>query len=156
MERRPTEMLEEEHHFIQKVVGAMAAVSERLEVGQEVDAETLQNIVEFMRTFADKCHHGKEETHLFPLLESRGVPVRGCPLAVLIQEEHEELHEELRKVTKIRGRVGEAAIRVAQVLHPHFERENELALSVIGLARELVEGKTSADFAKALELADKF
>jgi len=86
MERRPTEMLEEEHHFIQKVVGAMAAVSERLEVGQEVDAETLQNIVEFMHTFADKCHHGKEETHLFPVLERKGVPAGGCPLAVLMAE----------------------------------------------------------------------
>lgn len=78
----------------------------------------------------------------------------GIPKAM--EEEHEELHQELRKVTKIRGKVGEAAIRVAQVLHPHFERENELALPVIGVARELVEGKTSADFPKALELADKF
>lgn len=86
MEKRPMEMLEAEHHVIQKVVGAMAAVTETLEVGQEVEAETLQNIVEFMRTFADKCHHGKEETHLFPVLKRKGVPVRGCPMAVLIAE----------------------------------------------------------------------
>lgn len=78
----------------------------------------------------------------------------GIPKAM--EEEHEELHEELRSATKIRGKVGEAAVRVAQALHPHFERENELALPVIGVARELVEGKTSADFLKALELADKF
>ena len=86
MGKTPTEILEEEHHFIQKVVAAMRAVSEKLETGQEVEAETLRNIVEFMRTFADKCHHGKEETHLFPLLERKGVPVRGCPLAVLMAE----------------------------------------------------------------------
>jgi len=79
-------MLEEEHHSIQKVVGAMAVIAERLEMGQEVKAETLQNIVEFMRTFADKCHHGKEETHLFPVLEKKGVPVRGCPMGALIAE----------------------------------------------------------------------
>jgi hemerythrin-like domain-containing protein len=64
----------------------MAVIAERLEMGEEVDAETLQNIVEFMRIFADKCHHGKEETHLFPLLERKGVPVRGCPLAMLMAE----------------------------------------------------------------------
>jgi len=86
MGKTPTEMLEEEHHFIQKVVDAMTAVSERLEMGQEVEAEMLRNIVDFMRTFADKCHHGKEETHLFPVLERKGVPVRGCPLAVLMAE----------------------------------------------------------------------
>ena len=73
-----------------------------------------------------------------------------------MEEEHEELHQELRKITKMRGKIGGAAVRVAEVLHPHFERENELALPVIGVARELVEGKSSPDFPKALELADKF
>ena len=73
-----------------------------------------------------------------------------------MEKEHEELHKELRKATKMRGRVGEAAVRVAEVLHPHFERENELALPVIGVARELAEGKPSPDFPKALELANTF
>jgi uncharacterized protein YbjQ (UPF0145 family) len=73
-----------------------------------------------------------------------------------MEEEHEELHQELRKITKMRGKIGGAAVRVAEVLHPHFERENELALPVIGVTRELVEGKSSPDFPKALELADKF
>jgi len=78
----------------------------------------------------------------------------GIPKAM--EEEHEELHQELRKATKIPGKVGQVAVRVAEVLHPHFERENELALPVIGVARELVEGMSSPDFPKALELADKF
>ena len=55
--------------------------------------------------------------------------------------EHEELHEALRKATRIRGKVGEAAKQVARVLHPHFVRENELALPVIGIAKELAEEK---------------
>lgn len=70
--------------------------------------------------------------------------------------EHEELHMELRKATRMPGKVGKAAKQVAQVLHPHFEKENELALPVIGVARELAEGKTSTDYPKALELHDKF
>jgi hypothetical protein len=70
--------------------------------------------------------------------------------------EHEELHEELRKATRMPGKVGEAAKHVAQVLHPHFEKENELALPVIGVSRELAEDKTSPDFARALELCERF
>jgi chromosome segregation ATPase len=70
--------------------------------------------------------------------------------------EHEELHEALRKAIRMPGKVGVAARQVAQVLHPHFERENKLALPVIGIARELAEEKTSADFPKALELFEKF
>ena len=84
--KTPTETLEEEHHYIQKVVGVMAVIAEKLEKGEDTDAETLQKIVEFMRTFADKFHHAKEETHLFSLLEKRGIPVRGCPIGVLTVE----------------------------------------------------------------------
>lgn len=62
----------------------------------------------------------------------------------------------MRKATRMPGKVGKAAKQVAQVLHPHFERENELALPVIGIARELAEDKASADFPKALELSEKF
>ena len=84
--KTPTDTLEEEHHYIQTVVGVMAVIAEKLEKGEDTDVETLQKIVEFMRTFADKCHHAKEETHLFTLLEKRGVPVRGCPIAILTAE----------------------------------------------------------------------
>jgi hypothetical protein len=78
----------------------------------------------------------------------------GIPEAM--REEHEELHDELQKAIKMPGTVGKAAKRVAEVLHPHFERENELALPVIGVARELAEGRTSPDFPRALELYEKF
>ena len=86
MDKSPTEILEAEHHVIQKVVGAMAVLAQTLETGQEVEAKTLEDIVEFMRTFADKCHHGKEEAHLFPALERKGIPPRGCPVGALLHE----------------------------------------------------------------------
>lgn len=86
--KKPTEELEREHLTIHKVIGAMAVLIERLEVGKEVDAAVLTDISEFMQTFADRCHHGKE-SYLFKLLEKKGVAVSGCPLAVL-REEHEK------------------------------------------------------------------
>jgi hypothetical protein len=45
---------------------------------------------------------------------------------------------------------------VAQVLHQHFEKENELALPMIGVARKLAEDKTSTDFPRALELSERY
>jgi hypothetical protein len=71
-------------------------------------------------------------------------------------EEHEELHDELKKATRMKGAVGKAAKHVAEVLHPHFQKENDLALPIIGIARELGEGKPSEDFAKAEELFERF
>jgi hemerythrin-like domain-containing protein len=86
MEKKPTDVLEEEHHYILKVIGAMSVLAESLEKGEQVEPETLKNIVEFMRIFADKCRHGKEETLLFPILEKRGVPMQGCPIGVLTHD----------------------------------------------------------------------
>ena len=85
-EKSPTEMLEAEHRVIQRVVGAMAVMAHALESGQAVEVRTLRDIVEFMRTFADKCHHGKEEVQLFPALERQRFPAHGCPMGALLHE----------------------------------------------------------------------
>ena len=82
----PTQMLEDEHVVIAKVVAAAPLLADLLEAGQTVDVETLRGVVEFMRTFADKCHHGKEEELLFPLLLKKGVPAEGCPVGPLMAE----------------------------------------------------------------------
>ena len=86
MAYNPTQMLENEHLIIAKVVGAASVLADRLGAGQEVGNETLQGVVEFMRIYADKCHHGKEEELLFPLLGKKGVPMQGCPVGALTME----------------------------------------------------------------------
>jgi hypothetical protein len=73
-----------------------------------------------------------------------------------MKEEHEELHDQLRKAVRMPGTVGKAAKLVADALHPHFEREDELALPVVGIMRELAEGKTSPDYHRALQLCEQF
>ena len=82
----PIEVLEAEHRVIQRVVAGMAVLVERLDGGQDLDVHMLENIVEFLRTFADRCHHGKEEAFLFPALIHRGVPSHGCPIGGLTME----------------------------------------------------------------------
>jgi hemerythrin-like domain-containing protein len=86
MAQSPTQMLEDEHLVIAKVVGAVPILADRLEAGLELEVELLQEVVEFMRTFADRCHHGKEEELLFPLLAKKGVPMQGCPVGALTGE----------------------------------------------------------------------
>ena len=58
-----------------------------------------------------------------------------------LELEHEELHEQLYKGIKEGGKVGEAAKAVADILHPHFEKEEEYALPLppLGLLSLLLE-----------------
>ena len=82
----PTEMLEAEHRVIALIVGAAPVLASRLEEGAPVDSLLIAGIVEFMRLYADQCHHGKEEELLFPALAAKGVPLHGCPIGGLISE----------------------------------------------------------------------
>ena len=82
----PTEMLEAEHRVIAKVIGAAPVLADQCDAGHAVDVDLVGAIVEFMRTFADQCHHGKEELLLFPALGRKGVPLQGCPVGALTAE----------------------------------------------------------------------
>jgi hypothetical protein len=53
--------------------------------------------LEYARDYVDRCHNQKEEQHLFPLLERRGVSRTGGPLAVMLAE-HEAAREMLARL----------------------------------------------------------
>jgi hypothetical protein len=69
--------------------------------------------------------------------------------------EHEELHRELRKATKEKGPLGDAAKAVAEVLHPHFVKEEEYAMPPLGLLSVMAEGRVSARMRDALVMTNK-
>ncbi|MGQ9493468.1 MAG: hemerythrin domain-containing protein [Anaerolineae bacterium] len=83
---RATEQLMEEHRAIETVLNILENVCQRLETGKAVDAEHLEHILEFIRIFADRCHHGKEEDLLFPAMEKAGIPREGGPIGVMLIE----------------------------------------------------------------------
>jgi hypothetical protein len=72
-----------------------------------------------------------------------------------LKAEHEELHAELVKATRMVGKVGEAARAVAALLHPHFVKEEECALPPLGLLSALAEGKVTPEMRQVLALTDK-
>ncbi|MBZ5514772.1 MAG: hemerythrin domain-containing protein, partial [Acidobacteriia bacterium] len=84
-----TAILRKEHDAILKMLDATEEAARRIDAGQAVAPETLEGLLEFFRLFADRCHHGKEEDLLFPLLESHGMPRAGGPVGVMLRE-HEE------------------------------------------------------------------
>lgn len=132
----PTKVLENEHRLIANVVGTTSALADGLEAGQIVSDVVLQDTVEFMRMFADKLHHGKEEDLLFPILIQKGVPPHGCPIGALTAE-----HVEGRTLVKGLAQATDAFIKgtasarellvsslrgIAQLYPYHIWKENYL------------------------------
>jgi len=72
-----------------------------------------------------------------------------------LRTEHEELHEELVRAVKAGGDVGSAAKKVAEVLHPHFQREEEFALPPLGLLSILAVKKVDLEMKEVLDMTSK-
>jgi hypothetical protein len=62
-----------------------------------------------------------------------------------IRREHEAIHTALAEATRAPGRVGAAAKALAEALHPHFEREEQIALPPLGLLAQLAAGEPVPD-----------
>jgi len=69
-----------------------------------------------------------------------------------IRREHEELHADLARAEREPGPIGEAARKVARILHPHFLREDEYAIPPLGLLARLAKGQVTPDMADVLPL----
>ncbi|MGB8475977.1 MAG: hemerythrin domain-containing protein [Candidatus Acidiferrum sp.] len=135
-----TEILRKEHDAILKMLDATDEVRLRLVRGEEVAPGVLDGILEFFRVFADRCHHGKEEDLLFPLLEKKGMPRDGGPIGVMLRE-HDRGRELVREmelasssskdIARSSGRRwAQAAAEYTNLLREHIAKENNVLFQV--------------------------
>jgi len=71
-----------------------------------------------------------------------------------LNEEHEELHRELARITEVGGAIGEAAKKVAIIMHPHFIMEEEYAMPPLGLLEPLSKGDIKPEMKAVLKITD--
>ena len=119
-----TEELRAEHQIILSVAAVLETLTERFQRGDGFELEGLGQCVEFLRYFADACHHAKEEDLLFPLLESKGIPREGGPIGVMLYE-----HQIARRYT----------LEMRSALSAVLRKEDGAAEKFIEPARQYVE-----------------
>ena len=78
-----------------------------------------------------------------------------CNIPSPLKREHEELHKELTRATNVAGKIGDAARAVAQILHPHFVKEEEYALPPLGMLPRLAAGDVTPEMADVLALTER-
>jgi len=83
---KATQQLKDEHEGIKLMLNIMEKISINLGEGKNLNTEHYGRIIEFLKGFADKCHHGKEEDILFPAMTQHGIPNEGGPIAVMLNE----------------------------------------------------------------------
>ena len=141
---KPTQILSDEHRIIERVLDAV----QRLTLAPaRQNLPHWQKTIEFIRGFADQCHHCKEEQVLFPALEAHGIPTEGGPVGMMLQE-HEEGRALVRGMMDALARIDagddsaeaglfDSAGQYLRLLREHIQKEDEV---LFRMADEVIPG----------------
>lgn len=131
-----TEILVAEHDVILTVLACLEKLVAETESSKMLDAQAAADIVDFLRNFADRCHHAKEEDRLFIVLEERGFPRHGGPTGVMLSE-HAEGRSYVAAIDSASAAASQgdpaslakfanAARGIIALLRAHIQKENQI------------------------------
>lgn len=148
----PTDVLRQEHEVILRALTILERFGRDMAQSKSVKLETLRWLADFFKTFADQCHHAKEETHLFPVLEKYGVPKEGGPLGMMLGE-HEQGRALVRTFAQADPQTAPEAIRrFVTLLREHIDKENEV---LFPMSDEILPPQEQQTLLKAFEAAEQ-
>ena len=78
-----------EHEMIERAMAVLKQNLDRVLVGKHRPTQ-LTRALDFLLEFGDKVHNRKEEDHLFPLMNNKGIPTQGGPIGVMLMEHQAE------------------------------------------------------------------
>jgi hemerythrin-like domain-containing protein len=133
---KATDILTEEHDVILRVITALETAATKLELGATIRPGFFTDAAQFIKGFADGCHHRKEEGVLFKAMEKHGMPAKSGPIGVMLSE-HEMGRAYTRGMAEAAGRLadGDQSARAdvirnargyAALLRQHIAKENQV------------------------------
>ncbi len=127
---KPTKILSEEHQNILKVIDALLKECDVLESGKEIDRAFFEKAIDFIRNYADKFHHAKEEDILFVELNRNEEKMHCNPVEQMLHEHDlgrnfvKGLKEGVEEDDKIK--IIENARGYAYLLRDHINKEDSI------------------------------
>lgn len=133
-------LMTEEHKNIKRMLNVIRKACIGIMNGKEIDYSDFQNMIDFVRNYADKHHHGKEEKFLFNRMvdEIGGAAEKLVNYGMLVEHDlgrlyMRELEEALTKVKSgdesARVDVIASAVSYTHLLHRHIDKEDNVVYS---------------------------
>lgn len=173
MKKDITAALVNEHRLILRMIALLERNAKLTAEGSYSNWQFYLDGVDFIRNYADKYHHAKEEDVLFEALITNGMPRENSPIAAMLME-HDQgrayvaametaARAALAGETDARTVISENALAYAELLREHISKEDEILYPlaervipeelrdsiIIGYAQ--AETKTTHDFANHYE-----
>jgi hemerythrin-like domain-containing protein len=141
-------VLRDEHRIILQALVSLEVAADRLQAGRSLPAGFWAGTIGWLRAFADRNHHAKEESALFPAMIKAGVPARGGPIDVML-EEHEQGRALLAAMeTGAPDERATAARRYIALLRDHIDKENNV---LFHLADAVLDERDQAEVGRQFE-----
>lgn len=93
-----------EHRLIEKMLAVIQKAIARSEQQNKINPEFIDSAVDFIRTYADRCHHGKEEDILFRDLNKKPLSEEQKRIMDELVEEHRQGRKTVADLVEAKGR----------------------------------------------------
>ena len=149
----PMKKLVEEHQWILRLLALIPALIEHCDLSQEADQQRMRDAVDFIRSYADKYHHAKEEDILFTYFD------QDLDIIQVMFEDHKTarahvaaIHDaiEAQDTTSLASHL----TAYGELLKDHIKREDEILYP--WLDKQLSMQQVGQMFAQFAQVDDQF
>jgi hemerythrin-like domain-containing protein len=136
MKTEVTRVMVEEHQLILRMITLVEHNTALMEAGRFRNWQFFIEAVDFIRNYADRFHHAKEEDVLFAVLVDNGMPAKQSPIeAMLIEHDQGRAHVWAMEAAAAQALAGEPgqipliaahARGYAQLLRGHIDKEDTI------------------------------
>jgi len=121
----PVKKLVEEHVLIKRLLALIPAVVEYTENSHELDKDLILRCVDFIRNYADKFHHMKEEDILFKYVDEQAEIIQ------IMYKDHDTGRNHVRQVVEgaesgNKKQIKEHLLAYQDLLTQHIKKEDEI------------------------------
>jgi len=131
-----TRIMVDEHKLILRMIDLLEKNVEQMETGRFRNWDFFIDAVDFIRNYADRYHHAKEEDVLFKALVSNGMPEENSPVAAMLMA-HDQGREFVRNMEEaaLKAKEGETgqipviaenARGYIELLRDHIDKEDSI------------------------------
>jgi hemerythrin-like domain-containing protein len=161
MKTNITQALVDEHQLILRMIALLEKNAARTAAGSYSNWQFYLDGVDFIRNYADRFHHAKEEDVLFEALVKNGMPRENSPVAAMLME-HDQGRAYVRAMEAaalearegVAGRehvIAENALAYAELLREHISKEDDI---LYPLAERVIPQAMREEIVNGYQLAE--